>query len=613
MRLPQYKYSIKVINYFLDSSQLDQLKMELFNTAILISGEKSDLAINKDVQTVELQISKRGCRRFVESDYFKRKQDPELWNQTLHGDIKLKDLFPQAQERAKTDAQYATSNDASKKKYIGTHGNCVAISGQAGIGKTTLTKQLVEKVINKKLLDIDFLFYVSLNKVNYSQKMSVLQFLLTNLDSSWEHDPSSDKEILKRLEESEKVMIILDGLDEATLELEKQCLNAKLYDVQTPEMLLKNILNGNILRKAKKLITSRPRQMLELHQQYRPHFMVDILGINLEAQRRICQDICGADSQKVLNELINHPELLAQCYVPIICIFTIYYLHQRLVDADQTVSFASVTNIILNVLETFARLGISKSEFELKKLSRLAWEGLRRKKYEFSEKEIEHSGLKKESLNTVLTTGTKANTRLRLLHVEKITYFSHLILQEFFSAVWLILFLPFNDFKNVLCDKQFENLDVVKVFIFGLCNATTYRHLIHLPSSLVPNKANFVRKKLLLKQFGCKIAEDLSSRNFPKYLEVCSLLYEMQDQELTIKVVERFSKELQISPNDKIFPHDVVTLCDVLQYRQSLLELMIIASMDCFVGDSFERFMSKISGMPDSVIVSMVEFNCNAR
>ena len=403
----------------------------------------------------------------------------------------------------------------------------------------------------------------------------------------------------------------ITGLDEATIELKRQCPNAKLYDVATPEVLLKNILNGNIFRKVKKLITSRPRQMLELHQQYRPHFMVDVLGINIEAQRQICEDICGADSQKVHNELINHPELLAQCYVPIICIFTVYYLHQRSIDPDQTVGFASVTNIILNILETFARHGISRIEFELEKLSQLAWEGLRGKRYEFSEYEIEHSGLKKESLNTVLTTRTKANTRLCLLHVEKISYFSHLILQEFFSAVWLILFLPFDDFENVLYvnDERFGNLDVVKLFIFGLCNPTTHEHLIHLPSTLLPNNANFDRKKLFLEQLVSKMAGNFSTQNFRKCLEICSLLYEMQDEELTRNVVQRFPTQLKLSSGDNIFPHDISSLCNVLQKRQDLLELIIDDAT--FVGDSFERLMSQISKMPDNVKVSNDKINLN--
>ena len=79
-----------------------------------------------------------------------------------------------------------------------------------------------------------------------------------------------------------------------------------------------------------------------------------------------------------------------------------------------------MTNVTLNVLETFAKHGVVKCELELKNLSKLAWEGLRFKKYEFSEKEVKKFQMTKESSNTILTTRTKANTQLRLLHVEKI-------------------------------------------------------------------------------------------------------------------------------------------------------------------------------------------------
>ena len=89
------------IYYFLGSSKLDQLKIKLLDAANLISGEKSRLALDKDVQTVELQISKSGSRRMEESDYYKRKRDPNLWNKEHQGDIKLEDLFKQAEELAK--------------------------------------------------------------------------------------------------------------------------------------------------------------------------------------------------------------------------------------------------------------------------------------------------------------------------------------------------------------------------------------------------------------------------------------------------------------------------------------------------------------------------------
>ena len=156
-------------------------------------------------------------------------------------------------------------------------------------------------------------------------------------------------------------------------------------------------------------------------------------------------------------------------------------------------------------------------------------------------------------------------------------------------------------------DEHFGNLDVVKNFSFGLCNTATYEHLISLQSSLFPDSLDFNKKKLFLEKFVCKCARDSSSDNFSKHLEICTMLYEMHDQELTKKVVERVPKDWKISSGNNIFPHDVGSLFYVLQERQKLLELEVYSPT--FVGDSLERFMSNMASMPEYIKVSTGELN----
>ena len=594
---------------------LDQLKDKLIDTAMLISGKINQMPSDRRFGTFELEqfeIIETEISKIFDWCYSfsSRKAVPNIWNQT-----RLEDLFDEAQKCATEQTKKEAMNAIAEKKFVATYGNWVAVTGLAGMGKTTLTKKLLEKVLDKELLDIDFVFYVSLNKVNYDENMSVLQFLLTNLDSEWKHNYASDYEILKQLDKSEKVMIIFDGLDKATIELDKQCLNAELNDVAKPDILLKNFLNGNILPKAKKLITSRPCQMLELLKQYKSFLIVIVRGINHEAQYEICQDISGADSEKVHNELMNHPALLGPCYIPIICLCTMHFLHQKWLNPDQTVAFTSLTNIILNIVEAFARHEISKGEFELRKLSQLAWEGLRCKNYEFSEKEMKDLGLKRESLNTALPIGTKGNTSLCLLHAGKKTYFSNLMLQEFFSAVWLLVFLPLDDFKGTLL-KEFC-FDGVKHFIFGLCNMISHERLMKLQSCSFPDNSDFEQKRLFLEQLVCNDVEDLftsmslyykdqSSEYFHKYLEICSLLYEMQDLSLTKKVVKRFPENL-IIPYLYLDSSDVNNFCYVLKERQEPFKLLTCDEV-IFVGDSCERLCGKILGMSECIKVSVEKF-----
>ena len=110
-------------------------------------------------------------------------------------------------------------------------------------------------------------------------------------------------------------------------------------------------------------------------------------------------------------------------------------------------------------------------------------------------------------------------------------------------------------------DKQLGNLDAVKNFIFGLCNTTTYKHLIALRSNSCPESLDFNKKKSFLEQFVCEYAKDTD--NFSKHLKICSKLYEMHDRELTKKVVERFPEKWEITFRHLIFPHDVGRLFHV--------------------------------------------------
>ena len=574
--------------------------------------------MDQNVQRVELQISKSGSSAQEESDYQKHNRDPKMWTKSRRGDIVLEELFEEAYKVATKNSYSYTNNETARTRYITFHGNCVAVSGQAGSGKTTLTKQLVEKILEETHFKVDFLFYVSLKNVKFGEKIGVLQFLLTNLHSSWEHDVATDKALLQELVETNKVMIIIDGLDEANMNLEGSCPTASIYDVTTPETILKNLLDGHIMPNAKKLITSRPRQLLELRENYRPDFIVNILGLNLDAQKQICRDICGSNSDRVYEYLVKHPELSAQCFVPVICIFTIYSLHQQQSNPDNSVAFASVTNIILYILENFARLRVLRSKtFELDKLSKLAWEGLRFKKYVFSDDDLQQLKLKKENLDTVLTTGTNRSTKFRITHFGKITYFSHLILQEFFSAAYLILFASLQEFKETLSlESDQANLEVVKKFLFGLCNPTTYDRLRALHNSSDKNKTilDLEQKNKFLKTFSSNVVKGpflkrirsklpfstIPSVDFSTYLSVCVWIYESQQYDLTEEVAKLTSKHLLISGN--IFPHEVSSLCYVLQAR--LQPLIIKFEQPKFVGDSCERFLEKLCDMQNYITVS---------
>ena len=120
-------------------------------------------------------------------------------------------------------------------------------------------------------------------------------------------------------------------------------------------------------------------------------------------------------------------------------------------------------------------------------------------------------------------------------------------------------------------NKQFGNLEIVRIFIFGLCNTTNYEHLIALQSNLCLDSSDFNKNKSFLEQFWCECGEDSLFDNFSKH--IFTTLYEMHDRELT-KKCQPFPENWKISSDNNIFPHYVGSLFHVLQERLKLLELL---------------------------------------
>ena len=91
----------------------------------------------------------------------------------------------------------------------------------------------------------------------------------------------------------------MDGLDEAKIDFTKNHHKVSVNDEDFAEIFIMNIFQGTILENAKKLVFSRPRQMLELLDGFRPRFRVNILGLDEKSQMQVCEDICGDNKDQV--------------------------------------------------------------------------------------------------------------------------------------------------------------------------------------------------------------------------------------------------------------------------------------------------------------------------
>ena len=514
-------------------------------------------------------------------------------------DLSPKDFFEISQQHILGTSDYKNARtEEAKEKVLKEKGNVVGVIGQAGVGKSTLIKELFcRSVTDERLYKADFVFYVKLRDLFDKTEINLFQFLMGNTaynSLQWMKDDSViRKEVLKLFLKSESICILLDGLDEADVDATNQKIEFDIFGQNSPEHYILGLLSGQILSNAKKLITSRPGQMLDLPDIYKPKFIVKIFGIKQQDIQQICLDICGDEyASEVLSRIKNHPDLLSYCLVPINCVLTVFCIYRFMKMKMQKFSPNSITDIFVlsffrfsktdHMRENLEKFDI-KSVTDLKKISQLAWNGIKNQKLYFDENDLKAAGLIDTNIDSFTITINRKNQESRLKVLENATkkciYFSHLLLQEFFAAVYRLYFMnyvefystflsPFRQFR--LTDNRFE---MITKFMFGLSNSQTFETL----KEIYPNISKPSKKMKQIQKLATDIASicsaEVLSRN-SNFLRVCMWAYEMQDPEFCEKLAESLPKTLSLSIYG-LHPDDVLPFCYLIKARKSILELSI--------------------------------------
>ena len=94
-----------------------------------------------------------------------REERQSLYKKHSMGDVLPENFFNKSREFAKESNGYKNAlNEKTKEYYLNKRGNVVGVIGQAGVGKTTFSKILLNRILSKKenLYNADYIFYVKL-------------------------------------------------------------------------------------------------------------------------------------------------------------------------------------------------------------------------------------------------------------------------------------------------------------------------------------------------------------------------------------------------------------------------------------------------------------------
>ncbi|XP_051991571.1 NACHT, LRR and PYD domains-containing protein 12-like [Xyrauchen texanus] len=421
----------------------------------------------------------------------------------------------------------------------------VLTKGVAGIGKTvSVQKYIVDWTEGKANQDVHFIFPLPFRELNLMKHKNIS---LLNLLHQFFTDT---KELRSTFLDDYKVIFIFDGLDECRLPLDFQN-NYILCDVTesaSMDVLLTNLIKGNLLPSALLWITSRPAAANQIPPECVDQ-LTDVRGFNDpqkdEYFRKRIKD------ERLANRIITHMKssrsLYIMCHIPVFCWISATVLQRLLSEAESAEIPKTLTQMFTHFLIFQSKLKSQKydgkCELDLQQarksilsLGNLAFQQLEKGNLIFYEEDLRECGIDVREASVYSGVCNQIFREEFGLHLGKVFSFVHLSIQEFLAALFKFLQNKsrMSDFLKSEVDKalQSENghLDLFLRFLLGLSlksNQTILRDLLSQTGSSSDSKQEIVE------YIKMKIRENPSPE---KSINLFHCLNELNDHSLVQEV-----------------------------------------------------------------------------
>uniref|UniRef100_A0A673J2W5 NACHT domain-containing protein n=1 Tax=Sinocyclocheilus rhinocerous TaxID=307959 RepID=A0A673J2W5_9TELE len=417
----------------------------------------------------------------------------------------------------------------------------VLTKGVAGIGKTvSVHKFILDWAEGNTNQDVHYIFPLPFRELNVMEKNISLMDLL--------HLFFKDTKELRPTDyEDYKVLFIFDGMDECRLSLDFPK-NPNLFDVTEPasvDVLLTNLIKGNLLPSALLWITSRPAAASQIPPECVDQ-VTEVRGFNDPQKDDYFRK--RISDQSLANRIISHMKssrsLYIMCHIPVFCWISATVLQRMLCEAESAEIPKTLTQMFTHFLIYQTKLKSLKYDGKCE----LAYEQLEKGNLIFYEDDLRECGIDVREASVYSGICTQIFREEFELYLGKVYSFVHLSMQEFLAALFkLISFIGNKEHNSKITEflksevnqaiqSESGHLDLFLRFLLGLSSVSSKALLRGL---LAQTDSMSSSQEEIVEYIKMKIRENSSPE---KSINLFHCLNELNDHSLVQEVQTFLSK-----------------------------------------------------------------------
>ncbi|XP_060732857.1 NACHT, LRR and PYD domains-containing protein 12-like isoform X1 [Tachysurus vachellii] len=384
----------------------------------------------------------------------------EGWSGDINNEHEVRQIEA-ASRRPATQEKPIKCNEIFKDMSIRT----VLTKGVAGIGKTvSVQKFILDWAEGKVNQDVFFMFPLPFRELNLmkQQNLSVMKLL---------HHFFPEIRKLESIDcDSYKVVLIFDGLDECRLPLNFQK-NEILCDVTesvSVDVLLTNLIKGNLLPSALLWITTRPGAANQIPPECVDQ-VTEVRGFSDPQKEEYFRK--RISDQRLTNKIITHLKssrsLYIMCHIPVFCWISATVLERMLGEAESGDIPKTLTQMFTHFLIFQIKHKDQKyhqkcdpdpqqTRESIMALGKLAFQQLEKGNLIFYEEDLRECGIDVRDVSVYSGVCTQIFREEFGLHLGKVFSFIHLSVQEFVAALYVFLYF-ISKKRNVLVKQDLKS------------------------------------------------------------------------------------------------------------------------------------------------------------